>query len=121
MRRKRTHIDYLQDMLDNSEKAQRFLNGVTREAFAASDEKVYAVVHALQTVGEAARHIPKSMRQRYRSIEWDDIVGMRDIVVHDYFGVDVEIVWRTVQEDLPPLANTVKKMLSDLSEEDKPE
>jgi uncharacterized protein with HEPN domain len=121
MKRKRTHVDYLLDILDNAEKAQRFIERVTQEDFEANDEKVYAVVHALQTVGEAARHVPKSLRQRYAAIDWDDVVGMRDIVIHEYFGVDLDIIWRTVQKDLVPLESVVKKMLSDLGEQDKPD
>ncbi len=65
MKQKRTHADYLLDILDNAEKAERFVEGVDFDAFIANDEKVYAVVHALQTIGEAARHLPKSLRQRY--------------------------------------------------------
>jgi uncharacterized protein with HEPN domain len=116
MKHKRTQVDYLLDILDNVEKAQRFVEGVTQEDFEANDEKVYAVVHALQTIGEAARHVPKSLRQHYAAIDWDDVVGMRDIVIHEYFGVDLDIIWRTVQKDLVPLETLVKKMLSDLGE-----
>ncbi|MBI5033076.1 MAG: DUF86 domain-containing protein [Chloroflexi bacterium] len=101
----------------NAEKAERFVESVTQDDFQANDEKVYAVVHALQTIGEAARHLPQSLRQRYADVDWDDIVGMRDIVIHEYFGVDLDIIWRTVQKDLTPLKSVVTKMLSDLAEE----
>jgi uncharacterized protein with HEPN domain len=117
MKRRRTHADYLLDVLDNAEKAERFVEGVTQEDFETNDEKVYAVVHALQTIGEAARHLPKSLRQRYTDVDWDDIVGMRDIVIHEYFGVDLDIIWRTVQKDLAPLKSVVKKILSEQTEE----
>ncbi len=96
MKPKRTNIDYLLDILDNATKAERFVAGTTFDEFRANDEKVYAVVHALQTIGEAARHLPSGLRQRYRETDWDDVVGMRDIVIHEYFGVDLEIIWRTV-------------------------
>ena len=118
MKRKRTHVDYLLDILDNAEKAERFVEGIDQESFLANVEKVYAVVYALQTIGEAARHLPKSWRQRYAETDWDDIVGMRDIVIHEYFGVDLDIIWRTVQKDLKPLKAIVTKMLSDMAEED---
>ncbi len=120
MKHKRTQVDYLLDILNNVEKAQRFVEGVTQEDFEANDEKVYAVVHALQTIGEAARHVPKSLRQRYASMDWEDVVGMRDIVVHEYFGVDLDIIWRTIQQDLVPLETLVKQMLSDLGEQGNP-
>jgi len=118
MKRRRTNVDYLLDILDNAEKAERFVEGVEQDAFEANDEKVYAVVHAVQTIGEAARHLPKALRQRYSGIDWDDIVGMRDIVIHEYFGVDPEIIWRTVHENLAPLRGTVTKMLQDLAQEE---
>jgi uncharacterized protein with HEPN domain len=117
MKHKRTQVDYLLDILDNVEKAQRFVEGVTQKDFESNDEKVYAVVHALQTIGEAARHVPKSLRQRYAAIDWEDVVGMRDIVIHEYFGVDLDIIWRTIQKDLVPLETLVKKMLSDSGEQ----
>ncbi len=116
MKRKRTDMDYLLDILDNAEKAERFVQGVKQADFEANDEKVYAVVHALQTIGEAARHLSKSLRQRYAEMEWDDIVGMRDIVIHEYFSVDLDIIWQTIQKDVDPLKNVVKKMLSELAE-----
>lgn len=117
MKRKRTDVDYLLDILDNAEKTERFVEGVQQADFEANDEKVYAVVHALQTIGEAARHLSKSVRERYAKTDWDDIVGMRDIVIHEYFGVDLDIIWRTLQKDIGPLKKVVKRMLSDLAEE----
>lgn len=118
MKNKRTYVDYLLDILSNIEKTQRFVEGVSFDDFQANDEKVYAVVHALQTIGEATRHLPKSLRQRYAEISWDDVVGMRDIVIHEYFGVDIEIIWRTVQRDLSPLEGVVKRMLADSTQKD---
>jgi len=59
--------------LDNAQKAEQFVEGVDFDSFADNEEKIYAVVHALQTVGEAARHLPKSLRQRYADIPWEDI------------------------------------------------
>ncbi|MCX7839145.1 MAG: DUF86 domain-containing protein [Anaerolineae bacterium] len=113
MKRKRTHVDYLLDILDNVEKVERFTAGITQEKFEANDEKVYAVIHALQTIGEAARHLPRSLRQRYADVPWDDIMGMRDIVVHEYFGVDLDIIWQTVQRDLAPLQVAIRKILAE--------
>ncbi len=116
MKPKRTHIDYLLDILDNVSKAERFVAGTTFDEFKTNDEKVYAVVHALQTIGEAARHLPNGLRQHYREVDWDDVVGMRDIVIHEYFGVDLEIIWLTVHKDLQPLRTIVGRMLDDLNE-----
>lgn len=63
-------------------------------------------------LAKRARHLPKSLRARYPTVDWDDIVGMRGIVIHEYFGVDMDIVWETVQRDLLPLKVVVNEMLS---------
>jgi uncharacterized protein with HEPN domain len=114
MSAKRVYTDYLQDIVDHAEKAMRFVRGVSFDDFCDNEEKIFAVVKMLEIVGEAARHLPKSVRDKYASIPWKQVVGMRDKMTHEYFSVDLEVVWRTVHEDLPPLHETAKKMLEDL-------
>lgn len=80
----------------------------------ATEEKIYVVVKTLEIIGEAARHLPKSVRDKYKTIPWKQVTGMRDRLTHEYFSVDLEVIWRTVHEDLPALRDTVKKMLQDL-------
>ena len=87
------------------------------EAFRTNEEKVFAVIRALEIIGEAAKNIPKSIRGRYTEIPWEDIVGMRDKVIHDYFGVDIEVIWKTLHKDLPPLQATIAKILNDVKKE----
>lgn len=101
MKSKRVYTDYLRDMIEYAGKAVQFMQGVTLNDFQGNDEKIFAVVRALEVIGEAARHIPRSLRDEYLQVPWRKIVGMRDKVVHDCFGVDLEVVWRTVREELP--------------------
>jgi|CXWL01.1.fsa_nt_gi uncharacterized protein with HEPN domain len=117
MKKRRVIVDYLQDMLDNAEKARRFVQGVEFEAFRDDEEKVYAVVRALEVIGEAARHIPQSARAKYSQIPWRSVTGMRDKVIHDYFGVDLEVVWKTVHRDLPTLQETLANILAQDAED----
>ncbi|MBI5651299.1 MAG: DUF86 domain-containing protein [Chloroflexi bacterium] len=116
---KRVYTDYLQDIVDHAEKAMRFVRGVSFDDFCDNEEKVFAVVKMLEIVGEAARHLPKSVRDKYASIPWKQVVGMRDKMTHEYFSVDLEVVWRTVHEDLPPLRDTARQMLDDLAQASK--
>ena len=113
MKSNREYTDYFQDLLEATSKARQFVKDVDFEAFRANEEKVFAVIRALEIIGEAAKNIPKSIRGRYNEIPWEDMVGMRNKVIHDYFGVDLEVIWKTLHEDLPPLQAAVTKILSD--------
>jgi uncharacterized protein with HEPN domain len=110
---KRAYTDYLRDILDATEKAERFLADVSEEQFKANDEKVFAVVRALEIVGEAARAIPDDVRARYPTIPWREVAGTRDKLIHTYFVVDLKRVWETVKRDLPALREVVAKMLEE--------
>jgi uncharacterized protein with HEPN domain len=117
MRPERKVLNFLQDILDAMTRAEKFLTGVDFEHFAANDEKVYAVVRALEIVGEASRSLPKSIRGRYAAIPWREMSGMRDILIHDYPDVNLTVVWRTVKEDIPRLRPLITDMFAELSQE----
>jgi len=117
MKPQRVYTGYLRDMIEYAEKAERFAQGVEFADFQNDEKIMLAVVRALEVIGEAAKHIPKSVRDKYPDVPWKQIVGMRDKVIHDYFGVDVEVVWRTVKENLPPLRQAIAKILQDLEQE----
>jgi uncharacterized protein with HEPN domain len=114
MKSNREYRDYLQDVLEATTKARQFVKDVDFKTFRANEEKVFAVIRALEIIGEAAKNIPKSTRGRYTEIPWEDIIGMRNKVIHDYFGIDLEVIWKTLHEDLPPLQAAVAKILGDL-------
>ena len=118
MRRRRTYLDYVQDMLAYARQAQEFLRGMDLEQFRQDLQMVMAVTRALEVVGEAARQLPAALRQRYPEIPWSKVIGMRNILIHGYFGVNEEVLWRTVQEDLPPLHEALARMLQDLEHGD---
>ena len=86
------------------------------EAFAKDDKTSFAVIRALEIIGEAARKIPKSFRSRYQAVPWQDMAGMRDKLIHDYFGVDLRVVWKTLQIDLPPLKEIFDRIIREESE-----
>jgi len=113
MKPRRLVADYLQDILDNADKARRFVQDVDYEHFRDDEQKFYAVVRALEVIGEAARHIPPPQRNKYPDVPGSKMTGMRDKVIHDYFGVDLEVLWKTVQQDLPDMQQAVAKMLAE--------
>jgi uncharacterized protein with HEPN domain len=97
-------------MLDGAEAIRTFTEKLTFEEFCKDRKTVDAVVRNLEVIGEAARHIPPSIREQYPRVSWFEIVGMRSILIHEYFDVDFEIVWTTVREDLPSLIARLKEI-----------
>jgi uncharacterized protein with HEPN domain len=106
--------DYLRDILEAAASARQFVSGMDFDAFAADKKTVFAVVRALEIIGEAAKKVPPSMRTQYPNVPWRDIAGMRDKLMREYFGVNPRRVFDTVRLDLPPLQSTVGRMLEDM-------
>lgn len=103
--------EYFRHMLAAIEDIEEFVKGFRRARFVADKKTVSAVVRQLEIIGEAAGRIPKEAT-RESPIPWDKITGMRHKLIHDYFGVDVDVVWKTVAEGLPPLKKYLRRMLS---------
>ena len=111
MRAKRKYIDYLQDIADNLEKAERFVGGMEFEEFLKDEKTLYSVICALEIVGEASKKVPSAVRQKNPQVPWKDMAGMRDRLIHGYFGVDREIVWKTAKEFAPEIRLKIKYII----------
>ncbi|MES1246007.1 MAG: DUF86 domain-containing protein [Acidobacteriota bacterium] len=100
-------------MLEAIDKAGQFVEGMTYEQFSKDDKTVYAVTRALEILGEASKRVPAEVREQQNNVPWREIAGMRDKLTHDYFGVNLVVVWKTVTEDLPPLEPSLRSLLED--------
>jgi uncharacterized protein with HEPN domain len=111
---KRGLADYAADILTSCQEVQEFTQGMDFAAFAADKKTVNAVIRSLEVLGEAAKRIPEDMRVRYPGVPWKRMAGMRDKLMHEYSGVDLEIVWTVVKEELPPLMPQIAQLARDL-------
>ena len=107
----RVYIDYLRDMFENANRAIQFTEGMNFESFSKDEKTVYAVIRAVEIIGEATRNIPEEIRTKYPKIPWRDAANMRNKLVHRYFGINLEVIWQTINEDLPMLANVLQEII----------
>jgi len=101
------------DILDCIVKIQRYTNGYTFDDFQDDDKTIDSVLRNLEIIGEAARHVPAEIRAQHSDLPWVEMLTMRNIVIHEYHGVNLRIIWQTVKEDLPPLLPRLKRILED--------
>ena len=100
---------YLEDILQAIAKTRSYVAGETRVSLAQDSMRIDAVIRNLEIIGEAAKMIPESIRIEYPNVEWKKIAGLRDILAHHYFEVDLDIVWDIVQNKLPELERDLRK------------
>ena len=103
---------FLDDIRTCCEKVLRYTCGLTAEAFAGDEKTLDAVVRNLEIIGEAAKQVPPHLRQRHPQVEWQKIAGLRDVVIHRYFGVDEDIIWDVVRNHVPQLLEQVTRILA---------
>lgn len=102
---------HLQDIIHYASNAVEYTQSLTYEEFVLDNKTIDATIKSLEVVGEATRHIPNSFRNKHSNIPWKRITGMRDKLIHDYTGVDLEIVWKTASKDIPKLLEEINKIL----------
>ena len=109
-------LDFVDDILDAMDKAEILLTDVTYDQFAGDFRIHYAVVRALEIIGEATKRLPSSLRDEYPKIPWGGMAGMRDRIIHGYDTVDYEIIWNTVKEVIPRVQPLLQQILVDYGE-----
>jgi len=108
---------FLSDIHDCIKKIEEYMRGVKREKFLEEIQLQDAVMRRLEIIGEAAKNVSLEVRKKYPDIPWKKMAGLRDVLIHTYFGVNLERVWIVVKYDLPDLKKKIKKILEDLENE----
>lgn len=107
----RDHRIYLKDILSSISKIDEYVGDFSFQDFIKDSMRVDAVVRNLEVIGEAAKHVPEEVRKKYSFVDWRKISALRDILIHEYFGVDFDILWDIVKNKMPLLKRDVKKIL----------
>ena len=102
---------YIRDILDCIDKVEEYVKGLSFEDFAKNKMVIDAVVRNFEIIGEAAKNISAEVKTKYNKIPWKEMAGMRDKTIHEYFGVDLKIIWKTIKQSLPSLKKSIKIIL----------
>jgi uncharacterized protein with HEPN domain len=100
----------LSDMLDAIDRVPQYIAGMSFDAFSNDQKSIDAVVRNLEIVGEAANRLPDDFKEQHPEVEWHKVVGLRNRIIHDYFGIDIKIIWQIIHADLPKLRNTLSRI-----------
>ena len=105
---------YLRDIIDNIERAQKFIADISYDDFVHDDLRNYGVVRCLEIIGEATKRLPNDLRDQHPEIPWKSMTGTRDVVIHAYASINMLKVWQTAKNDLPPLLQPIRNILLSL-------
>jgi uncharacterized protein with HEPN domain len=111
---KRSLALLVEDLWESIEKIERYTEGMTQDSFQNDEKTTDAVVRNLEIIGEAAGRLPKEFTDRHSKIEWVKIKGLRNRIAHEYFGVDIQIIWQILEKDLPTFKASLKSIRSQL-------
>ena len=107
---------YLEDILEAIYWIQEYMRGVTRENFGTDRMQFDAVIRNLEIIGEAVKNVPDSVREKHPSVAWRKIAGLRDILIHKYFAINIDIIWTIVQSNIPILKTEIQQILREKNE-----
>jgi len=106
-------LDFIEDILDAMNNAEMFLHDISYDQFEDDLRTNFAVVRALEIIGEVTKRLPTGLREKYSAIPWKSMAGMRDRIIHGYDTVDLQIVWDVVKKDIPQIKPQIQRILAD--------
>jgi len=108
---KKDPLVFIKHIRDSINEIDSFTKNVSKEKFIEEKLIQNAVIRSIEVIGEAVKNLPEGFRRKYKEIPWNKIAGMRDKIIHHYFGVDLETIWKVVKEDIPQLKKQIHKIL----------
>jgi len=111
---RRNYKLFIEDILDAMNKIEEYIKGLSYEDFAENEMVEDAVIRRIEIIGEAAGNVPENIKVKYQNIPWKKMVGLRNITIHEYFGVDLDIVWEIVTKNIPGTKADIQKVLEDM-------
>jgi uncharacterized protein with HEPN domain len=114
---KRDYRLYIDDIIEAIKKTEKFSKGLSFDEFSGDSKTIDATIRNFEIIGEAVKHIPPKIRGKYPDIPWKIMAGMRDKLIHEYFGVDKKVLWKTVKEDLPKIKPLIEEASRNMDRE----
>lgn len=110
---KRNYTVFLKDILKSTEKILKYVNKKSFDEFVKDGMLSDAVIRNLEIIGEAVKNLPATIKQKYSKVEWKKIAGLRDILIHEYFEIDYEVLWDIVKKKVPKLKEQIVTILKE--------